>query len=119
MYAFNKLNAATVPAQTPIQRKDVIIAGMSNSTIFSSMDLVDGFYQILMRERDIPYTAVSTPSGMLWEWLVMPRGLSNALATFNRCVTNLLRPVRDFSPSCFDDVFVHSRAMGGKTDVYS
>ena len=36
-------------------------------TIFSSMDLMDGFYQILMRERDIPYTAVSTPSGMLWE----------------------------------------------------
>ena len=46
--------------------KDVIIDGMSKSTIFSSMDLMDGFYQILMRERDIPYTAVSTPSGMLW-----------------------------------------------------
>uniref|UniRef100_A0AAV1T7G5 Reverse transcriptase domain-containing protein n=1 Tax=Peronospora matthiolae TaxID=2874970 RepID=A0AAV1T7G5_9STRA len=70
-----------------------------------------------MRERDIPYTAVSTPSGMLWEWLVMPQGLSNALAMFNRCVTNLLRSVRDFAPSYFDDVFVHSRAMDGKTDV--
>uniref|UniRef100_A0AAV1U0I4 Uncharacterized protein n=1 Tax=Peronospora matthiolae TaxID=2874970 RepID=A0AAV1U0I4_9STRA len=34
------------------------------------MDLMDGFYQILMCERDIPYTAVSAPSGMLWEWLV-------------------------------------------------
>ena len=117
VHAFNKLNAATIPAQTPIPRKDVIIDGMSKSTIFSSMDLMDGFYQILMRERDIPYTAVSTPSGMLWEWLVMPQGLSNAPATFNRCVTNLLRPVRDFAPSYFDDVFVHSRAMDGKTDV--
>uniref|UniRef100_A0AAV1VFX5 Reverse transcriptase domain-containing protein n=1 Tax=Peronospora matthiolae TaxID=2874970 RepID=A0AAV1VFX5_9STRA len=86
VHAFNKVNAATVPAQTPIPRKDVIIDGMSKSTIFSSMDLMDGFYQILMRERDIPYTAVSTPSGMLWEWLVMPQGLSNAPATFNRCV---------------------------------
>uniref|UniRef100_A0AAV1TWB8 Reverse transcriptase domain-containing protein n=1 Tax=Peronospora matthiolae TaxID=2874970 RepID=A0AAV1TWB8_9STRA len=70
-----------------------------------------------MRERDVPYKAVSTPSGMLWEWLVMPQGLSNAPATFNRCVTNLLRSVRDFAPSYFDDVFVHSRAMDGKTDV--
>uniref|UniRef100_A0AAV1U4U1 Reverse transcriptase domain-containing protein n=1 Tax=Peronospora matthiolae TaxID=2874970 RepID=A0AAV1U4U1_9STRA len=70
-----------------------------------------------MRERDIPYTAVSTPSGILWEWLVMPQGLSNAPATFNRCVTNLLRPVRNFEPSYFDDIFVHSRAMDGKTDV--
>ena len=43
-----------------------IIDGMSKSTIFSSMDLMEGVYQILMRERDIPYTAVSTPSSMLW-----------------------------------------------------
>uniref|UniRef100_A0AAV1U4G3 Reverse transcriptase domain-containing protein n=1 Tax=Peronospora matthiolae TaxID=2874970 RepID=A0AAV1U4G3_9STRA len=117
VHAFNKLNAATVPAQTPIPRKDVIIDGMSKSTIFSSMDLMDGFYQILLRERDIPYTAVSTPSGMLWEWLVMPQGLSNAPATFNRCVSHLLRPVREFAPSYFDDVFIHSRAMDGKYDV--
>ena len=47
----------------------------------------------------------------------MPQGLSNAPATFNRCVTNLLRPVRDFAPSYFDDVFVHSRVMGRKKDV--
>ena len=117
VHAFNKFNAATVPAQTPVPRKDVIIDGMSKSTIFSSMDLVDSFNQILMRERDIPYTAVSTPSGMLWEWLVMSQGLSNAHATFNRSVTHLLRPVRDFAPSYFDDVFVYSRALGGKTDV--
>ena len=49
---------------------------------------------------------------MLCEWLVMPRGLSSAPATFNRCVADLLRSVREF-----DDVFVHSRAMGGETDV--
>uniref|UniRef100_A0AAV1VAV1 Reverse transcriptase domain-containing protein n=1 Tax=Peronospora matthiolae TaxID=2874970 RepID=A0AAV1VAV1_9STRA len=81
------------------------------------MDLMDGFYQIFMRERDIPYTAVSTPSGMLWEWLVMPLGLSNAPATFNIRFTNLLRSMRDFTPSYFDDVFVHSRVIDGKTDV--
>ena len=71
VYAFNKLNAATEPAQAPIPRKDVITDGMAKSTIFSSIDLMDGFYQILMLKRDIPYTAVSTPSGMLWEWRVI------------------------------------------------
>ncbi|KAE9161276.1 hypothetical protein PF002_g32411 [Phytophthora fragariae] len=89
VHAYNKLNDATVPAQTPIPRKDVIIDSMALSIIFSALDLRDGFYQILMRESDIPLTAVSTPSGMLWEWLVMPHGLKNAPATFNRCVTHL------------------------------
>ena len=41
----------------------------------------------------------------------MPQGLSNVPATFNRCVKNLLRSVREFAPSYFDDVFVHSLAM--------
>ncbi|KAE8981008.1 hypothetical protein PF011_g22205 [Phytophthora fragariae] len=117
VHAYNKLNDATVPAQTPIPRKDVIIDSMALSTIFSALDLRDGFYQILMRESDIPLTAVSTPSGMLWEWLVMPQGLKNAPATFNRCVTHLLRSVRDFAPSYFDDVFIHSRAVDGKSEM--
>ncbi|CAH0486080.1 unnamed protein product [Peronospora farinosa] len=110
VHAFNKLNEATIPAQTPIPRKDMVLNTMSGSEIYSAIDLTDGFYQILMRDSDIPFTAVSTPSGMLWEWLVMPQGLKNAPATFNRMVTQVLRPLRDFAPSYFDDIFVHSRA---------
>ncbi|KAG2948091.1 hypothetical protein PC118_g25507 [Phytophthora cactorum] len=117
VHAYNKLNDATIPAQTPIPRKDVVIDSMAKSTIYSTLDLRDGFYPILMRESEIALTAVSTPSGILWEWLVMPQGLKNVPATFNRCVTHLLRSVRDFAPSYFDDVFVYSRAVNGKTDV--
>ncbi|KAF1323729.1 Pol protein, partial [Globisporangium splendens] len=116
-HAFNKLNDATIPAQTPVPRKDMILDGMVGSTVFSAIDLKDGFYQIRMREDDVPLTAVSTPSGMLWEWLVMPQGLKNAPATFNRMVTNVLRPLRTFAPSYFDDIFVHSKATNGKSDV--
>ncbi|KAG3196821.1 hypothetical protein PC128_g7304 [Phytophthora cactorum] len=100
VHAYNKLNDATILAQTPIPRKDVIIDSMAKSTIYSALDLRDGFYQILMRESDIPLTGVITPSGLLWE-----------------CVTHLLRSVRDFAPSYFDDVFVHGRVVNGKTDV--
>ena len=117
VHAFNKLNDATIPAQTPVPRKDMILDGMVDSTIFSTLDLMDGFYQIRMRKGDVPLTAVSTPSGMLWEWLVMPQGLKNAPATFNRIVTNILRPLRDFAPSYFDDIFVHSKASVGRTDL--
>ncbi|KAG3049516.1 hypothetical protein PI125_g26567 [Phytophthora idaei] len=117
VHAYNKLNDATIPAQTPIPRKDMIIDSMAKSTIYSALDLRDGFYRILMRESDIALTAVSTPGSMLWEWLVMPQGLKNALATFNRCVTHQLSSVRDFAPSYFDDVFVHIPTVNGKTEV--
>ncbi|KAE8961432.1 hypothetical protein PR001_g30042 [Phytophthora rubi] len=117
VHAFNKLNAATIPASTPIPRKDVLQNNMAGCTVFSALDMVDGYYQLLMRESDIPLTAVSTPSGMLWEWLVMPQGLSNAPATFNRLVTQLFRPMRQFVQTYFDDIFVHSRASEGKTAV--
>ncbi|KAF4032791.1 Calponin homology domain-containing proteinromo [Phytophthora infestans] len=86
VHAFNKMNDATIPAQTPIPRKDMVLDAMS---------------------------AVSTPSSMLWEWLVIPQGLKNAPATFNRMVSHVLRQLRDFAPSYFDDIFVHSRAKGG------
>ncbi|KAG3154593.1 hypothetical protein PC128_g22293 [Phytophthora cactorum] len=98
VHAYKKLNGATIPAQTPIPRNVVIIDSMAKSTIYRALDLRDGFYQILMRESDIALPAVSTPSGMYWEWLVMPQGLKNAPATFNKCVTHLLCSVRDFAP---------------------
>ncbi|POM62831.1 Pol protein [Phytophthora palmivora] len=72
--------------RSPITRKDVLLNNMSGCTLYSALDLVDGYYQILMQESDIPLTAVSTPSGMIWEWLVMPQGLLNAPVMFNRLV---------------------------------
>ncbi|GMF33034.1 unnamed protein product [Phytophthora fragariaefolia] len=99
----------------PDKRKDVLLNNTAGCTLYSVLDLVDGFYQILMRESDIPLTAVSTPSGMLWEWLVMPQGLSNAPETFNRLVTQLFRSLRAFTQTYFDDICVHSRAENGRT----
>ncbi|GMF24653.1 unnamed protein product [Phytophthora fragariaefolia] len=90
---------------------------MLDSVIFSAIDLTYGFYQILMRESAIPLAAVSTPVGMLWEWHVMLQGLKNVPATFNRMVSHVLRPLRDFAPSYFDDIFVHSRAEDGLSAI--
>ncbi|KAE9337432.1 hypothetical protein PR003_g12009 [Phytophthora rubi] len=116
VHVFNKLNAATIPASTPLPRKDVLQNNMAGCTIFSALDMVDG-YQLVMRESDIPLTAVSTPSGMLGEWLVMPQGLSDAPATFNSLVAQLFRPMRQFVQTYFDDIFVRSRASEGKAAV--
>ncbi|GMF52805.1 unnamed protein product [Phytophthora fragariaefolia] len=50
-------------------------------------------------------------------WFVMPQGLKNAPATFNRMVSHVLRPLRAFAPSYFDDTFVHSHAEDGLSAI--
>ena len=80
--------------------------------MYSALDLVDGYYQLLVRASDVPLTAVSTPSSMLWEWLVMPQGLSNASSR-----GKTFRPHRDYAQTYFDAIFFHSRAEQGRSDV--
>ena len=88
--AFNKLNDATIPSQTLIPHKDMVLSTIPSREIVSAIDLVDWSYQILTKDSDIPFTAVSIPNGMQWEMLVMSQGLKNAPATFNWMVTQVV-----------------------------
>ena len=57
---------------------------------FSAVDLLAGFHQIPMKESDKNYTAFSTSQGH-FEYNVMPFGLKNAPATFQRIMDNAFR----------------------------
>ena len=81
VHAYNKLNAATVPASTPIPRKDVLQNNMSGCTVFSALDMVDGYYQLLMRESDVPLTAMSSQ----WDVVGMACDATRAI----QCPSNL------------------------------
>ncbi|SGY57336.1 BQ5605_C006g04258 [Microbotryum silenes-dioicae] len=64
-----------------------------------------------MAEEDIPKTAVATPWG-LFEWVVMPMGLSNAPATHQRRVNEALSSL--IGKSCFaylDDITIFSNSI--------
>ena len=77
--------------------------------MFSKLDLVKGYYQVNMNPADIPKMAIITPFG-LWEFVVMPFGLSNAGNTFQRMMDRVGAGL-DFVFIYLDDILIASSDM--------
>jgi hypothetical protein len=80
--SYVKLNAKTLNRIAyRLPRISDLLARVNGATYFSKIDLLNGFYQIRMREEDIPKTGFTTPYGN-FEFRVMPMGLCGAPSTF-------------------------------------
>jgi putative transposase len=78
------------------------------SRVFSTLDLRWAYYQIPMDPSSIPFTAFKTPLGS-YVWNVMPMGVSNAPAAFQRLMDSIFQDL-PFVSAYFDDVCVHSHS---------
>lgn len=105
---YRALNKITRKDVYPLPRIDDALDSLQGAEYFSSIDLRSGYWQIPVSESDKEKTAFATPDG-LYEFNVMPFGLCNAPATFERMVDNVLRGLKWKTCLCYlDDIVVFS-----------
>ncbi|KAH9142693.1 hypothetical protein AeRB84_013249 [Aphanomyces euteiches] len=100
---YRKLNDVTIKDRYPMPRVDDLL-----DVLGKSMDVASGYWNVRMEEESIPKTAFVCKFG-LYEWLVMPFGLCNAVPQFARLMEDVLRDQLWMSCLVYlDDVIVFS-----------
>ncbi|UYV69417.1 K02A2.6-like, partial [Cordylochernes scorpioides] len=108
---YRRLNKVTKKDVYPLPRIDDTLDSLKGAKFYSSMDLRSGYWEIEVDEADREKTAFITPDG-LYEFLVMPFGLCNVPAIFERMMDKILKGLKWTMALCYlDDIVVYSKSF--------
>ena len=112
---YRKLNEITVKDRGPLPLINETLDRLQKAKIYTKLDLQNAYNSIRIKEGHEWKTAVRTRYG-LFEYLVMPFRLTNAPATFQRFITDVLREYMDVTCVIYlDDILIFSENEGEHT----
>ena len=85
---FTDLNRACPKDSFPLPRIDQLVDSTTGHKLLTFMDALSGYNQIMMAEEDQEKTSFITSQG-LYCYKVMPFGLKNAWATYQRLINKM------------------------------
>ena len=91
---YRRLNAVMKRERWPMPRVDEIFDEINGSTVFTTNDLFQGYWQIKMEESCNEKTTIICRYGT-FQFEVMPFGLMNSGATFQRMMDRILANVEN------------------------
>lgn len=108
---YRRLNQQTEDEHAPLPLIADTLRDLGQATIFSTLDLRSGYWQVPMEPASKHLTAFSTPDGSSYQFTVMPFGLKNAPARFQKLMAQqvLCGIQNKFALAYLDDVVIYSR----------
>jgi hypothetical protein len=106
---FRSLNANTYVDKYSMKDVQECISeiGRAGSTIFTTLDLTSGFWQMALDPKSRPYTAFTVPGMGQFEWKVVSMGLASAPSAFQRLVELVVKGISHVVVY-IDDLIIHS-----------
>src|SRR3954467_2267878 len=106
---YRSLNEVTIKNKYPLPRINDLFDQLEGACVFSKIDLRSGYFQLKIREHDIPKTTFVTRYGS-YEYTVMPFGLTNAPSYLMNMMNKVFMEFLDmFFVVFLDDILIYSK----------